>query len=769
MIKTKALSSAAVLGMVAMLFAGCGDGDNTKTQVCRAAEATCLEDTNGGQVCSADGTELVNFSCEEGETCSNGACVEECTPGEFTCAGKAVSRVCTDAGDQWEPVVCPAGTACEEGTGCVPSEEGVEICTPGESVCANDNTVKTCDDDGAGYYYSTCPTGVSCEDGECSFDAKANCTPRDKACVDRETAATCKDDGTGWTITDCPDGVSCSDGACRGSGCVVGETKCDEPDLLSIVTGASGGQGAVDFRVLYTCVDGINWEVTQCGAGTICTYDNIPAAEVNRFSDELAEWYLLAYGGGGNLTDFPEPPDTSNSVASCKAPECDAPADNFVIITQAIRYFGFYGNPLSLEFAQCGDATDSSVDPTTAYSVCEGLPPYRNLEWSITECPEPTTCSTELAYGGPFVDVVPTCSSECVPGEVRCSGGSQGIPGSIDSTQTCGEDGKWGAPEECPVIEYDGEEAYTGVCVPGHAGGETVGTQTARCIDPVCAYWEKYTSPFYGLPVAQVGACTQDGLFRLCNDEGFLEDEEACDTGICTNFYGGLDSPAAGQVTGFCGPECVDGEAVCFSGNSLRKCVDGEWELELEVCDADVSCYGYEISYGFYGAICGECAPGESYCDGDVVVTCEAGVWVEDECSYGTCVFYGDFAHCEAPCLEGVEYCSSGDGSSTYSECVNGQMVEKTCDAGTSCRIDDGGQHYACVECLGTKTGGNSFHLVDGYCNAAGDVVTCGSNNEYGSAKNCDGTCSSNFAASDTAPLSSSYAYCGPAAPPAVQ
>jgi hypothetical protein len=762
MIKTKALSSAAVLGMVAMLFAGCGDGDNTKTQVCRPAEATCLDDSNGGQVCSADGTDLVDFSCEDGETCSNGGCVDECTPGEFTCAGKAVSRVCTDAGDMWEPVVCPAGTACEEGTGCVPSAEGVEICTPNESVCANDTTVKTCDEDGAGFFYSTCPEGVACTDGECSFDAATNCTPRDKACADNVTAATCNDDGSGWTITDCPEGVACTDGVCQGSGCVVGATKCDEPDLLSIVNAVSSLQGAVDFRVMYTCVDGVNWEITQCDAGTICTYDNIPGAEVERFSDELAEWYLLAYGGGGGLMDFPALPDTSNSVASCKAPECDAPAENFVVLTQALRYFGFYGDPATLDFAQCGNATDASVEPTTAFSVCEGLPPYRNLEWSVTECPEPTTCSTELSYGGPFVDVVPTCSSECVPGEVRCTGGSQGGGGSIDSTQTCGADGKWGLAEECPQIAYEGEETYTAVCVPGHAGGETVGTQTARCIDPVCAYWETSTSPFYGLPAEQVGACTQDGLFRLCDDQGFLDDAEACDSGICTNFYGSLDSPAGGQVTGFCGTECVDGESVCFNGNTIRTCEDGEWSLELDVCDADVSCYGYYGDDGLNHAICGECVPGTTTCGaGGTIVTCDDGVLVEDECSYGTCVFYGNFAHCEAPCLEGAKYCSS-DGSTGYTECVNGELVAQTCDTGLSCRIDDHGEHYACVECLGTGTSGNSYNLADAYCNVAGDVVTCGADNEYGSPDACDGTCTSALASTDTAPLVSTYAYCGP-------
>jgi hypothetical protein len=776
MIKTKALSSAAVLGMVAMLFAGCGDGDNTKTQVCRPAEASCLEDGRA-QVCSADGTEFEEFSCEDGETCSNGACVEECTPGEFTCAGKSVSRVCTDAGDQWEPIPCPVGTACVEGDGCVPSDEGVTICTPDETVCANGTTVKTCDSDGAGWVYTACPAGVACSDGECSFEEGTSCTPRAKACADNVTAATCKDDGTGWTITDCPEGISCTDGVCQGSGCVVGETKCDEPDFLSILasaqSGQNGGAPAVNFRTLFTCVDGVNWEATQCGAGTICTYDSVNPAEVKRFTDELTEWYVTFYGvfgGGAASASFPALPDTSDSNASCKAPECDIPADQLVVLAQ-LNYFGydFYGSSITdLEFAQCGDAKDPSADPTASFSLCEGLPPYRNLEWAVTECEAPATCTVNPSI---FIGGAPLgCASECVPGEVRCAFDASGI----DSTQECQEDGTWGPAEDCGLIEYEGEETYSGVCVPGHAGGPTVGTTNARCVDPVCAQWDAMTSPFYGLPAEVVGACTQDGLFRACNEDGFLEDPEECDSGTCADWYGGTLPQAGGQFVGFCQTECVDGEKQCFNGNAIQTCVDGEWSLELEICDADVSCYGYDTGNGYYGAICGECAPNTTLCNegGTGIITCnEDGEIEEDECTYGSCVTNGEFAHCEAPCLEGAKICTGNvDGSTTYSECVNGVLVAQNCGEGTSCRISDNGTHYACVECLGPETSGNSFHLADAYCNAAGDVVACGDDNEYGNAANCDGTCTSYFTASDTAPLSSTYAYCGPAAPaPALQ
>ncbi len=92
------------------------------------------------------------------------------------------------------------------------------------------------------------------------------------------------------------------------------------------------------------------------------------------------------------------------------------------------------------------------------------------------------------------------------------------------------------------------------------AGSACPDTQAARPsepptrvgVDPVCAQWDAQTSPFYGLPAEVVGACTQDGLFRACNEDGFLEDPEECDSGTCADWYGGTLPQAGGQFVGFC-------------------------------------------------------------------------------------------------------------------------------------------------------------------------------------------------------------------------
>jgi hypothetical protein len=752
MIKTKALSSAAVLGMVAMLFAGCGDGDNTKTQICKPSESTCLPQGNAGQVCNADGTALVDFSCGEDETCSEGSCVAECNAGDVTCAGKFVSRVCTDAGDKWEPVPCPVGTACVEGDGCVPSDEGVEICTPGEAVCANDTTVKTCDADGAGWVYTTCAAGVACSDGECSFDAETTCTPRETACIDAKTSAICNDDGTGWTVTDCPTGAPCTDGVCQGTGCVVGATKCEEPSINNIYYGLT-------FRTLYTCVDGVNWEATQCGAGTICTYDNVTQPEIDSWVQDLQDWYSGQYYG--NATAFPDPPDTSDSVASCKAPECDAPAAYYGLLDDVGYFdFSFYG---ALDVARCGDATSNAgLYDLGAFSTCVGLPPYSNLTWSVTQCKEPATCTYDYEYGPFSSSSMPTCSTVCTPGETACS--------NTDAIITCDENGQWGAPEECPMIEYDGEEAYQGYCVPKSPGSATVGTTAAKCMDPTCAYWEFYGFPgFYGqIEIDALGACTPDRQFRACDDDGMLGDPEPCSNGTCQTGPGPL-SNAAGQSPGACLPNCIDGQTRCFpTGSAVQTCVDGEWSAELDVCDSGESCYGFYGADGSTSYVCGECSPGSSYCSGDSVFICnDEGELEETACSYGTCVQSGAFAHCEAQCLEGSVLCDS-DGATTYQECVDGLLVAAACDTGETCRLNYSGQHLGCVQCVGADAGGNNqYGIADAYCNTTGQVVACGDDNEYGAPDDaCDNTCVSSFT-TDTPVTSVTYAYCGPEAPPA--
>ncbi len=96
----------------------------------------------------------------------------------------------------------------------------------------------------------------------------------------------------------------------------------------------------------------------------------------------------------------------------------------------------------------------------------------------------------------------------------------------------------------------------------------------------------------------------------------------------------------------------MDGEKQCFNGNAIQTCVDGEWSLELEICDADVSCYGYDTGNGYYGAICGECAPNTTLCNegGTGIITCnEDGEIEEDECTYGSCVTNGSSLSARRP------------------------------------------------------------------------------------------------------------------------
>jgi hypothetical protein len=158
--KIKALTSTAILGMIASLFVACGDGDNAT--ICDAGTITCL-DESGGEVCSDDGTAILSFSCGEGQVCGENeegasACVGACEPAAKECVSGAVSRVCAEDGHSWVPVACATGTACDDASGeCMPNaEEGVQICEPNERTCANDRTAKNCEADGTAWIYTAC-------------------------------------------------------------------------------------------------------------------------------------------------------------------------------------------------------------------------------------------------------------------------------------------------------------------------------------------------------------------------------------------------------------------------------------------------------------------------------------------------------------------------------------------------------------------------------------------------------------------------------------
>ncbi|HVJ18742.1 MAG TPA: hypothetical protein VM686_25145, partial [Polyangiaceae bacterium] len=710
----RALCSAAILGMVATLFAGCGDGDNTLTKICKPSEAVCSQDnTNSGTVCNADGTRLVEFSCSQGERCDDGACVGQCEEGTQRCASDAAAQVCSPDGRQWIPVPCDPGTACVDEMGCQPTEEGVKVCDPeGNPVCATSGTVKICDADGSGWVFETCDSDEACVDGACTFNEDTACIPGEAQCVGANSAV-CDKDGASWVVTECDDATPCLDGFCRGPACIPGETRCAPVDEASFYYYLYNGYYApYDFGSLYTCNDdGTGWVKSACDAGEQCSYDNITKSEINDWISAVQAWY-------DNGSEFPSEPSFADSTASCKAPNCPVPHEHRQFLTY-INYLQdeqsvdpYYGGPSSIS-AFCGTVDDpQGTAYQNTYTQCEGLPPFANLEWVNYECADYEQCYQESQYvyhyaGGTYWHQhywqTAACDSECIPGQVSCAGG--------DATSTCQDDGTFGPAEQCPT---DSEYEYEYAC---RITATYDGTSTGTCVDPVCAYW---LDTLGTLTVPEgMGACTPDGQWRPCNADGTLGDPEDC-SGVCIK---SADSDAFGsthntadQDPGYCGEECVDGDSRCLlpetalNGSPLyQNCVDGKWSAETETCGLNVGCWDggqLDLQYGAYQqpamneVLCGaECTPGTVVCLGIQTMTCgDDGQWdAAEDCAFGACEQNGTFVQCEAQCLPDTFTCN-GVGNDTpgsvtaYSyACEDGRWgAAVTCDVGVqeSCMVD---------------------------------------------------------------------------------
>jgi hypothetical protein len=162
-------------------FDGAGDlGGDELPVPCEADETRCYEGSLA--TCIAGGSGWLVEACDDGLTCSEGACLDlECEPGARACDDDGGVLSCSADGAEWlGPAPCDEGTGCFDGA-CIP-----QICEPGDVLCAT-ASVLTCAEDGASWESEACDEGSTCYLGRC---------------------ITCFDDG------DCDGGLACVDGAC---------------------------------------------------------------------------------------------------------------------------------------------------------------------------------------------------------------------------------------------------------------------------------------------------------------------------------------------------------------------------------------------------------------------------------------------------------------------------------------------------------------------------------------------------------------------------
>jgi hypothetical protein len=292
-------------------------------------------------------------------------------------------------------------------------------------------------------------------------------------------------------------------------------------------------------------------------------------------------------------------------------------------------------------------------------------------------------------------------------------------------------------------------------------------------MDPVCAYWLD-TLGTLSVPEG-LGACTPDGQFRPCNEDGTLGVADECGTGYCQD-QTGLDVfnstfNTAGQNPGFCAFECEDGDSRCIMDESTlsplyQNCVDGKWSAETQSCGLNVNCWdgsAYSLDPLYTGwmqppmteVLCGAvCTPGTVICggvDGLQTVTCgNDGQWETPEaCPFGACENNGTFVACEAQCIPGTISCNGvgNDAPNSTSGITYECTTEGRWDAGTvcvgleeACRVDNGGVALGCVECIGPNTNGNAAGATDSRCDlvTSTTVQECGANNTWSAADACE-------------------------------
>ena len=227
--------------------AGCSD------ECSPSGAKTCVDSTHYKICGNYDSDSCLEWSsstsCPEGQTCSNGQCVQSCTPKTCQQLGKSCgmwSDGCggyVSCGDCGEGKTCSNEGVCVTTKECEANEKGClsettrwecvnykksyidcptgYVCNGG--ICTSTCVSKSCSELGfeCGYQKDncgkdlncgSCPLGRTCENGKCIDENKVICSPTEKECYDNTTAKICVDNT--WSYMKCSSNEVCSNGEC---------------------------------------------------------------------------------------------------------------------------------------------------------------------------------------------------------------------------------------------------------------------------------------------------------------------------------------------------------------------------------------------------------------------------------------------------------------------------------------------------------------------------------------------------------------------------
>jgi hypothetical protein len=322
----------------------------------------------------------------------------------------------------------------------------------------------------------------------------------------------------------------------------------------------------------------------------------------------------------------------------------------------------------------------------------------------------------------------------CTQGETRCNG---------TVVQTCDANGSWQDTEDCAD---NGEVCSGGACIPAGGGDECPEGQD--CTDVT-------GSGFMG--------CTEGGQIpgdapTGCNEQSPCQGNATClnaeQTTVCVSNCGTCPS---GQL---CSDITGTGKLGCttFDGSIPQ---GAEEDCAQDGCSGNNTCYC--LDENCTQSVCiencsldGPCTAGQAYCDGDVVMECQAGTFVAGEdcaangevCFDGACAS-GDLCPAGQTCtpLSGdVTGCLEGENIPAGNQTGCGQ--NSPCNGNFSCWcLDENCTDTVCIENCGTcpdgqdcqeitETGTHACVLPDG--NIPADAQTgCGQNSPCNGNASC--------------------------------
>ena len=445
--------------------------------------ATCLKMPNG----CTDWDKPV--PCNSGEICSGGKCVNnctnQCTLGAKQCSGTGVQTCvvlasgCTD----WDtPVPCPTNEICSGGT-CVQS--CTDQCTKDAVQCSG-NGVQTCKLMATGCYdWDTpvpCPTGQICSGGQCATQCTNQCTVGAKQCSGTgvETCKTMANGCTDWdTAVPCPTGQICSGGQCVTqcvNQCTDGAVQCSGNGVQTctkLATGCTDWDTAVPCKTGEICSGGkcVTQCVNQCTDGAVqCSGTGVQTCKT--MANGCTDWDTavpcktgeICSGGKcvlscTNQCTLNATQCSGNGVQTCKTmPNSCTDWDTAVPCPTGQVCSG--GTCVTQCTNQCtpGAVQCSGTGVQTCKVMANGC-----SDWdTAVPCPTGQTCSNGVCTGG-------TCTNQCTPGQLSCSGNS--VIKCVLGASGCYE---WDSGTACPT----GETCSGGQCLQGSV---TITTDTELC------------------------------------------------------------------------------------------------------------------------------------------------------------------------------------------------------------------------------------------------------------------------------------------------